>query len=278
MENELLFRLSAFFGVLLCMALLEQLIPRRKLIAPKPARWFANLVIVAINTVAVRLLIPITAIAAATLAETHGWGLLNLIELHALPALIVSIVLLDLAIYAQHVLFHAVPILWRLHMVHHADHDIDVTTGLRFHPIEIILSMLLKIVVVMTIGAPAAAVLLFEIILNGMAMFNHANIRLPSKLDRLLRLLLVTPDMHRVHHSETRYETNSNYGFNLSVWDRIFGTYRAQPELGHTAMHIGLTQFREANTHTLRWMLSAPFVANIGTYPILNKAEDTEHG
>ncbi len=273
MESETLLRLSAFFGVLICMALLELLIPKRPLTAPKPARWFANLGIVALNTLALRLLLPVTAIGAASFANMHGWGLLNILSLHSITALLLAIVLLDLAIYAQHLLFHAMPILWRLHMVHHADHDIDVTTGLRFHPIEILLSMLIKIGVVIAIGAPMEAVLLFEIVLNGMAMFNHANIHLPAKLDRLLRLFIVTPDMHRVHHSEEKHETNSNYGFNLSVWDRLFGTYTPQPELGHTGMRIGLTQFHSANTHTLRWMLSAPFTANIGTYPILKKSE-----
>jgi len=260
-------RLPVFLAVLLAMAIWEIASPKRRLNLPKSARWGSNLLLVAIDSVLVRLLIPLGATGAALWAAGHSIGLLNIIELPAPLAILIAVVLLDLAIYAQHVVFHAVPLLWRLHMVHHSDRDIDVTTALRFHPLEILLSMLIKMVLVVILGAPAVAVLLFEVLLNGMAMFNHANVRLPKPVDRLLRMLVVTPDMHRVHHSTIRRETNSNFGFNLSVWDRLFGSYRSQPEKGHEGMTIGLEQYQQSPTANLKWMLGLPWQGEVGQYP-----------
>ncbi|MHA1569906.1 MAG: sterol desaturase family protein, partial [Alphaproteobacteria bacterium] len=245
LANEAAIRLSFFAGVFAIMALWELAAPRRGLATSKAARWAGNLGIVVINTLVLRLLFPVLAVGVAAAAESRGWGLFNMVEAPFWLAVLASVALLDLAIYLQHVMFHAVPALWRLHMMHHADLDFDVTTGARFHPIEIVLSMLIKMGVVTLLGAPAMAVLVFEILLNATAMFNHANARLSPGLDRVLRLVVVTPDMHRVHHSAEAAETNSNFGFNLPWWDRLLGTYRAQPAAGHEAMTIGLEQFRE---------------------------------
>jgi sterol desaturase/sphingolipid hydroxylase (fatty acid hydroxylase superfamily) len=253
-------RLVAFAAVLIVMALWEVLAPRRSRALPRRRRWPANLGIVFLNTLIVRLLFPAAAVGLAISAETHGWGLLNRHELPAWVAVVAGIVLLDLAIYLQHVMFHAVPALWRLHRMHHADLDIDVTTGARFHPVEIVLSMLIKFAAIASLGVAPVAVLLFEVLLNATSMFNHGNVRIPRAVDTVLRRLVVTPDMHRVHHSIERDETNSNFGFNLSVWDRLFGTYRAQPRAGHEAMTIGVPDFREAAAcSTLTGMLAIPF-------------------
>ena len=280
MSDEAWIRLSIFIGVLALMAAWEWIIPRRKLLQGY-SRWPANLGIVVLNGLMVRLLFPVGVVGVALWAGEQGWGLLNMASLPAWLTVLIAVILLDLIIYLQHLLFHAVPLLWRLHMVHHADRDIDVTTGLRFHPIEIFLSMLIKISVVVILGVPAEAVLIFEAILNGMAMFNHSNIRLPAALDRFIRMLFVTPDMHRVHHSVIKRETNSNYGFNLSIWDRLFGTYIAQPEKGHVDMTIGLNQFQSQPTGRLLWMLCLPFVGETGQYPMMkgnqNSADGDEH-
>ncbi|MFC1567574.1 sterol desaturase family protein [Pseudomonadota bacterium] len=277
MSDEAWIRFFLFVGVLAVMGVWEMLAPKRVL-TQGYRRWPGNLGIVVVNGVLVRLIFPAGAIGAALWAAEGGWGLLNLVELPGGVALLIAVVLLDLAIYLQHLLVHAVPVLWRLHMVHHADLDIDVTTGLRFHPLEIIFSMLLKIVVVVLLGAPAVAVLVFELTLNGMAMFNHSNVRLPKALDSVIRMLLVTPDMHRVHHSVIRYETNSNFGFNLSIWDRLFGTYTAQPQMGHRHMLIGLEQFQDAPAHRLAWMLRLPFTGFIGQYPIMKFGRGPKNG
>jgi len=269
-------RFSIFFMVLLIMIAAEAFSPRRPLSLGR-ARWPANLGIVVMNALLVRVLLPGGAIAAALWAGARDFGLFNWLNWSGSVEIIAAVILLDLIIYGQHVLFHAIPVLWRLHMVHHADRDIDVTTGLRFHPIEIILSMLIKITVVALLGAPVLAVIIFEIVLNGMAMFNHANVRLPEKVDKLLRMLVITPDVHRVHHSVLKPETNSNYGFNLSVWDRLFGTYRAQPESGHTNMTIGLEHLQSAPTHRLAFMLRLPFNGDVGQYPIF-KHQKSRHG
>jgi len=257
MEHESTLRLSVFFGVFLLMALLEVLATKKKLRFGR-SRWTANLGLVVLNTVVARLLFPAGAVGAALWAQNHDIGLLPMLQLNDVWTVLLAVLMLDGAIYAQHVLFHRSPILWRMHQVHHADRDIDVTTGLRFHPLEIVLSMLIKIMVVVTLGAPVLAVIVFEMILNGMAMFNHANVRLPKAMDALLRLLLVTPDVHRIHHSVLVHETNSNYGFNLSLWDRCFKTYRAQPEAGHDDMTIGLPEYQQQPTHDLFWMLRLP--------------------
>lgn len=277
MSDESWIRFLMFFGVLVVMAIWQAAAPKKQL-TQGYRRWPANLGIVVLDSLVVRLLIPAGAMGAAVWAAENGWGLLNLVEIPGWFAVVIAVILLDLVIYAQHVLVHAVPLLWRLHMVHHSDRDIDVTTGLRFHPLEIIFSMLIKMSMVVLLGAPALAVLIFEVVLNGMAMFNHSNIRLPKAVDATIRTLFVTPDMHRVHHSVIKQETNSNYGFNLSIWDRLFGTYIAQPEKGHQGMTIGLTQFLDQPAHQLIWMLRLPFCGDIGQYPIMNRDQSPKKG
>ncbi len=237
---EPLARLGAFVGVFAAMAAWEALAPRRARLHARRVRWTANLGLVVLDSLAVRLAFPVAAVGFAALAAERGWGLLNAFAPPGWIAFVVAVVALDLAIYFQHVMFHAVPLLWRLHRVHHADPDFDVTTGARFHPVEILLSMAIKFAAIALIGPPAAAVLAFEVILNAGAMFNHGNVRLPDGLDRALRRVIVTPDMHRIHHSMEMAEANSNYGFNLAWWDRLFGTYRAQTSLPQERMRIGV--------------------------------------
>lgn len=238
-------RLGSFLGVFVLLAVGEWFAPRRRLSLGKPLRWSSNLGLVALNTLCLRLLAPLGAVGVALAAEAHGWGLFQVLEVPWWLAVVLSVLLLDAAIYLQHVMLHAVPLLWRLHLVHHADLDFDVTTGLRFHTIEIVLSLGIKAAVIALVGAPAVAVLVFEVLLNATSMFNHSNLRLPPALDRWLRLVVVTPDMHRVHHSVITRETNSNFGFNLPWWDWLFGTYRAQPKAGHEQMTIGLAPLRD---------------------------------
>jgi sterol desaturase/sphingolipid hydroxylase (fatty acid hydroxylase superfamily) len=266
--NEPVIRLAAFGGVFVVLAVLEFIVPRRKQAIRRVWRWPNNLGVVIVNTLLLRIAFPTTAVGLALVAEAHGFGLLNVIRLPDWLALLVSVLALDLAIYLQHVLFHAVPALWRLHRMHHADLEFDVTTGLRFHPIEIVLSMLIKLAVVVAIGAPALSVLVFEVLLNATSMFNHANMRIPTWIDRVLRWLVVTPDMHRVHHSILARETNSNFGFNLPWWDRLFGTYKAQPAAGHEEMTIGIEQFRDPRELRLDRMLAQPFRGDPGRYPL----------
>lgn len=261
-------RLGCFAGVLALMALWEVLAPRRRLTTGRPLRWGSNLGLVALDAIAVRFALPLAALGAAMVARQRGWGLFNNVALPDWLAVVLSVAALDFAVYLQHVLFHAVPVLWRLHMVHHADLDFDVTTGVRFHVLEILLSMGVKMAAVLLFGAPALAVLIFEVVLNATSMFSHGNVRLPRRLDRLLRLVVVTPDMHRVHHSVRPSETNSNFGFNVPWWDYLLGTYRDQPADGHEGMTIGLSQFRdERRADRLHWMLLLPFVGRVGDYP-----------
>ena len=238
-------RLSIFFVVFTVFVIWEIIAPRRVLKYSKKVRWFNNLSISVINVVITRLLIPVTIIYVAEFAVTSNIGLLNQANLPFVPTCIVAFLLLDLAIYSQHILFHKVGFLWRLHRMHHADLDFDITTGIRFHPIEMILSHGIKFVVVLVVGPPVIAVLFFEVMLNASSMFNHANIRIPKIIEKFLRLIIVTPEMHRVHHSVKPIETNSNYGFNLPWWDYLFRTYRAQPQDGHTKMSIGIEKFRD---------------------------------
>ena len=262
LDHEPLIRLAAFGGILCAMALWEWVAPRRPRKLARRFRWPANLGIVALNTLIVRALFPAAAVGIALSAQSRGWGLLNQHDLPTWLAVITGVMLLDLAIYLQHAMFHAIPALWRLHRMHHADLDIDVTTGARFHPVEIALSMSIKFAVIAALGVSAAAVLVFEVLLNASSMFNHANVRIPLRLDAALRRLVVTPDMHRVHHSIERDETDSNFGFNLSLWDRLFGTYRAQPRAGHASMTIGIPDFRDARQcNRLAGMLMIPFRA-----------------
>ncbi|MBL6928214.1 MAG: sterol desaturase family protein [Rhodospirillales bacterium] len=259
LANATAFRLSVFFGVLALMMGLEARFPRRARSHSRKARWPSNLGIVALNSLVARAAFPVAAVGIAALGETNGWGLFNNIGWPFWVAAVLSVVLLDFAIYLQHILFHAVPALWRLHRMHHADTDFDVTNGARFHPIEIVLSMAIKMAIVAALGAPAIAVLIFEVLLNATAMFNHANLKLPPNLDLFLRLFVVTPDMHRVHHSALPRETNSNFGFNLPWWDYLMGTYTAQPEAPHEAMTIGLPTFRSPRELRLDRMLTQPF-------------------
>jgi sterol desaturase/sphingolipid hydroxylase (fatty acid hydroxylase superfamily) len=255
---EPLIRLGCFAGVLAAMALWEVFAPRRPQTIGRVLRWPNNLGVVVVDTIIVRLLFPTAAVGVALLGEERGWGLLNNVALPAWSEVLIAVVVLDLVIYLQHVLFHAVPALWRLHRMHHADLEFDVTTGVRFHPVEIVISMVIKIGAVAALGAPALGVLAFEVLLNATSMFNHGNVRLPRALDRVLRWIVVTPEMHRVHHSIERRETDSNFGFNLPWWDRLFGTYRAEPEAGHEKMIIGIPLFRDAKELRLDRMLLQP--------------------
>ena len=266
--SESAIRLAAFGGIFAALALLELVAPRRKQGIRRAWRWPNNLGVVVVDTLLVRILFPTTAVGLALVAEARGFGLFNMIRLPDWLAVLAAVLVLDLVIYLQHVLFHAVPALWRLHRMHHADLEFDVTTGLRFHPIEIALSMVIKFAVVAAVGAPALAVLIFEVLLNATSMFNHANMRVPARMDRVLRWLVVTPDMHRVHHSVVTRETNSNFGFSLPWWDRMFGTYRAQPAAGHEEMTIGIEQFRDPRELRLDRMLVQPFRGAAGRYPL----------
>jgi len=268
LSNESLVRLLAFAGILGAMAAWEILAPRRRQAIGRGIRWPGNIGIVALDTLLVRLIFPMTAVGLALLAEARGWGLFNAFPVPGWAAIPLAVILLDLAIYLQHVLFHAVPALWRLHRMHHADLEFDVTTGARFHPIEILLSMIVKLGVIAAIGAPAVAVLLFEVLLNATSMFNHGNVRIPLGFDRILRWMVVTPDMHRVHHSIESGETNSNFGFNLPWWDRLFGTYRDQPAAGHERMAIGIEQFRDPVELRMDRMLLQPWRDASGPYPL----------
>ncbi len=258
-SHEAAIRIGFFLTIFSVVALAEISAPRRPLTAGKAGRWRVNLALTLLDAALVRLLFPFLPVGLALLAASRGWGVLNQLSLPFWPEVLFGILILDLAIYLQHVLFHLHPLFWRLHGVHHTDLDIDVTSGLRFHPLEIVLSMLIKLAVVAALGLPALAVLVFEVLLNGTSMFSHGNIRLHKGFDRLLRLFVVTPDMHRVHHSVIIRETNSNFGFNFPWWDRFFGTYRAEPSAGHEAMVIGNAQFREAQVLTLRKLLVLPF-------------------
>jgi len=259
MQNPEMIRLSFFLSVLVLCGLWEWLTPRKQLTQSKLYRWFNNLGLVAFNSLCLSLLMPILAFESAVYAENNDIGLLHQFQLSIYSEVLIAVVLLDLAIYLQHIVFHRVPLLWRLHRMHHADQDIDVTTGTRFHPIEIILSMWIKIGLVLLLGISPIAVIVFEIILNASSMFNHSNAYLPLKLDKLIRKGIVTPDMHRVHHSVIEKETHSNFGFFLSIWDRVFNTYREQPALGHDKVKIGIPMFQSRTEQRLDKMLTQPF-------------------
>jgi sterol desaturase/sphingolipid hydroxylase (fatty acid hydroxylase superfamily) len=262
LSQETLLRVAAFTASFATIASVERATARRRLHHSRWLRWPNNLGITGLNSVILHILAPLSALAAARLAAAQGWGLLRLLPLPVVIRVLAAVVALDLVIYSQHRFFHAVPLLWRVHRMHHADLDFDVTTGTRFHPIEMVLSAGVKLVAVLILGAPAVAVLLFEVLLNATSMFNHGNICLPAPLDTALRWLVVTPDMHRVHHSAIPLETNSNYGFNLPWWDYLFGTYRAQPRAGHLAMVIGIERFRTPRDLWLDRMLLQPFAAD----------------
>jgi len=258
--SEGMVRLGSFVAIFGLMGLWELLAPARDRSFPRLRRWPNNLALAALNAATVRVLFPAAGVGLAVLAEAQGAGLLRLPDLPYWLAVLAGMVVLDLAIYLQHLLFHAVPALWRLHRVHHADPDFDVTTALRFHPVEILLSMFIKAAVIFAFGPPVLAVLIFEVVLNGASVFNHANVRLPPRIERVLRWFIISPDMHRVHHSKDMRETNSNYGFNLSIWDRLFGTYRAQPALGHEGMRIGVSGLEDPKSSVrLLGLLAQPF-------------------
>lgn len=261
MEHEVLIRFSIFAGLFALFAVIEALIPRRARTQPRSTRWVTNWAIVLLDTLTLRLLavaLPLLAVGAAIDAGNQGWGLMNQMDFPFWVKVLATVLIFDFTIWLQHLITHKIPILWRIHRVHHADRDIDVTTAIRFHPVEIVLSMLLKIGLVYLLGPPAVGIIAFEIILNGTAMFNHANIKLPQPVDSVLRKFLVTPDMHRVHHSDRRKEHDSNYGFALSIWDRMFRTYVAQPQKGHEDMTIGL-EWQDDRPSRLGWSLALPF-------------------
>ncbi len=261
-------RISVFIAILAVMALWEVAAPRRRVEIPRLLRWSNNLSLVVLDALIVRLVFPVVAVGLALIVSGNGWGLFALVDVPNWLAIVATILILDLIIYLQHVVFHAVPALWRLHRMHHADLEFDVTTGLRFHPAEILLSMAIKLLVVLALGPPAIAVLIFEVLLNGSAMFNHSNIRLPARVDTVLRWVIVTPDMHRVHHSIHPSETNSNFGFNVPWWDRLLGTYKAQPRDGHEGMTIGIEQFRSRRELWIDRMLTQPLKGPASGYPI----------
>jgi sterol desaturase/sphingolipid hydroxylase (fatty acid hydroxylase superfamily) len=258
-ENEPLLRFAVSVGVLMLIICLEFAIPRRRRPQSRLERWPGNILLILFNNLLMRFAVPLLAVDAALIAAHRGIGLLNFASLPIGLEIIVAVLALDALIYWQHVIFHKVGPLWRLHRVHHSDQDLDATSALRFHPIEIVLSMIIKVGAVFILGVHVAAVILFEIILNGMAMFNHGNFRIPLKLDRVLRWTIVTPDMHRIHHSTDRHEVDTNFGFNLSWWDKIFGTYKADPELGQNDMEIGLPNYMIDDTKNVIWMLLFPF-------------------
>lgn len=277
-SNEIAIRLLFFFSVFAVVALAEIRFPRRPLTIPKRIRWFNNISLVVLNSLVLRVLFPTAAVGVAIVAEQNSWGWLNNVELPLFLATLLAVMLMDFVIYLQHVMMHSVPLFWRLHRVHHADLDYDVTTGSRFHTIEIVLSMLLKFATIVLLGPPVVAVIIFEVVLNAMAMFNHGNLRLPENVDRVLRLFVVTPDMHRVHHSVEDDETNSNFGFNIPWWDRIFGTYKAQPRKGHESMTIGIHHFREIKqVSRLGGILTLPFKGKVSDYAINRRTWSNKH-
>ena len=273
LSHEPTMRLGVFLGLFGIIAAWELAAPRRTLRESKALRWTHNLALTMLNSVLVRAALPVAAVGVAAFAAGRGMGLFNLFYVPRPLTILLSVLALDLAIYLQHLMFHAVPLFWRLHRVHHADLDFDVTTGARFHPIEIGLSTLIKFAVILALGPPAVAVLVFEVLLNASSMFNHGNVRIPAAIDRVLRRALVTPDMHRVHHSIDSRETNSNFGFNFPWWDRLFGTYRAEPQAGHEAMTIGIAQFRSPRELRLDRMLLQPFRTEEGAYSIGRRHE-----
>jgi len=269
LANEPAIRLGFFIGVFAVVALWELAAPRRALTVSKVLRWSSNLGLVVLNTVVLRLMFPLAAVGVASFASDNGWGLLNHFQVPVMIAVPLAVIVMDFVIWLQHVMVHAVPLLWRLHRVHHADLDYDLTTGARFHPLEIILSMLIKFATISVLGPPVVAVVIFEVMLNATAMFNHGNIRLPVSVDRALRWVLVTPDMHRVHHSIEDDETNSNFGFSLTCWDRLFGTYREQPRAGQIGMTIGIRDFTDPQqVDRLDGMLLLPFKGEVSDYAI----------
>ncbi|MFT5349357.1 MAG: sterol desaturase/sphingolipid hydroxylase (fatty acid hydroxylase superfamily) [Planctomycetota bacterium] len=275
-NQELITRLSVFMGVLMLMLLWEKRTPRRPCSQISWRRRVNNLILLTIDTLLIRLFMPLAAVSMAAIAVIHDWGLFNLLDLNPWLAGIISFLILDVLIYFQHRLFHKYSLLWRLHRVHHSDTEFDLTTGIRFHPVEIFISMCIKILAVMLIGAPVLSVIVFEIVLSATSLFNHGNVRIPDSIDHHLRWLLVTPDMHRVHHSAINKETNSNFGFNIPWWDRLFGTYRDQPKLGHEKLKVGLNEFRDERFVNVLWLLKQPLL-NSAEFADNRDTKDTEN-
>lgn len=274
-EHAQYVRLGAFVVIFSTMAVMEILRERRELQTSKGQRWATNIGIIVTDSVVLRFVFPMGAIGMGYLAGDLGWGMFNVVSVPFWVAVLASFILLDFVVWLQHVVFHAVPALWKVHMMHHADLDFDVTTGTRFHPIEMVISMGIKAAAILLLGAPVFAILLFEVLLNGTSMFNHANLDIPKPVDRILRLFVVTPDMHRVHHSAKPKETNTNFGFNLPWWDYLFGTYRDQPEQGHHGMTIGLEQIRDPEKNSYLHLLVLPFVDPAGDYDISSREIET---
>jgi sterol desaturase/sphingolipid hydroxylase (fatty acid hydroxylase superfamily) len=260
-DHQLIIRLSSFFGILLFMAIWEMIAPRRRLHTSKAFRWTNNLLLTTLNSIIARFLFPLSAAALAIVVEERGWGVMGYLRVSSFIAGLISIVFLDFIIYLQHFIFHKVTLFWYLHGMHHTDLDIDVTTGARFHPVEIVLSVLIKMGVILVIGVPAWSFIVFEVILNATSMFNHSNVFINTSIDKLLRIVLVTPDMHRVHHSVIIREHDSNFSFNFSWWDRFFGTYQSQPKEGHDNMVIGLANFRDLKGLSLPRLIALPFTS-----------------
>jgi len=278
LTNEKPLRSGIFFGMLIIMGIWEAVSPRKVRVLTRILRWSNNLMLLVLNIAVARLIFPLAAVGVAAYVAENGWGLMNYYEVPLSLAIVLSVIALDFIIYLQHVLVHAVPVLWRLHRVHHADPDIDVTTGLRFHPIEIVLSLLIKFAAIVVLGAPVIAVVIFEILLNAGAMFNHANVRLPLWLDRLLRWVIVTPDMHRIHHSVEDDEANTNFGFSLTWWDRLFGTYTVDPRHGHDGMKIGIHYYNDPKQVSwLHGILILPFRKKIAGYTINRRSWDSSN-
>ena len=267
-QYESYIRLGSFFGLFVLLMIWELASPKRKLLQLRRFRWFSNIGLIVTSSVLVRFIIPTAAVGVALHVEQDNLGFLNHFDFSAVTQFILAFILMDLAIYFQHVIFHALPMFWRFHRVHHSDLDCDITTGLRFHPFEILISIIFKFVVIISIGAPVIAVVCFEIILNAASMFTHSNIKIPLSLEKIVRWTIVTPDMHRIHHSVNENETNSNFGFFISVWDRLFGTYIDKPKEGQKNMEIGLHEFRQAKWQNLRWLIYLPFVSSISDYAI----------
>ena len=267
-QYESYIRLGSFLGLFILLMAWEVASPKRKLLQLRRFRWFSNIGLIVTSSILIRFIIPTAAVGVALLAEKDNLGFLNYFDLSTTAHFIIAFILMDLAIYFQHVMFHALPMFWRFHRVHHSDLDCDISTGLRFHPFEMIISILFKFVIIISIGAPVIAVVCFEIILNAASMFTHSNIKIPANLEKLVRWIVVTPDMHRIHHSVNENETNSNFGFFISVWDRLFGTYINEPKEGQQNMEIGLHSFRQAKWQNLRWLIYLPFVSSINDYAI----------
>lgn len=267
-EYESIIRVSSFLGIFFLLAIWEISFPKRELLHLRRFRWLSNISLIFISSFLVRFIFPTAAVGIALVVDQNHWGLLYYFELPFLIHMIAAFILMDLSLYFQHVIFHALPLFWRFHRVHHTDLDCDITTGLRFHPFEMVISMLLKFVTIAALGVPVLAVVVFEVVLNAASMFSHSNIKIPLAIEKIVRWFIVTPDMHRIHHSVRENETNSNFGFFISVWDRLFGTYLSEPREGHTNMLIGLHDFREPKWQNLRWLIYLPFVSKIQDYAI----------